>query len=234
MADTDNRVDTLEAQIADLQAAQHNITLRLTEIRQELGGGINPAPVQSPEPAEDLRALQAEIGALGEQLLILAEQVDILSTRLTEMQSQMQQTAESPAMAPPSAESAIFDTAFGDYMAGEYVLAVDGFEEYMRRFPATEKEDEALYWIGESLAAQERHSEARAHFLRVVLDFPSSEMVAGARLRAALEAVELGELEAAIQELRSVVSHHPGSDALLVACMQLERMQEPLPEGCPR
>jgi TolA-binding protein len=239
VADTDNRVDTLEAQIADLQAAQHNITLHLTEIRQELQGGVSPAAAQPGEPAPDLRALQSEIGALGEQLLTLTEQVAALSALLADLQAQVQQQAEhqpaeqdlSPA---PSVDSAMFDAAFADYMAAEYVLAVDGFEEYLRRFPTTEKADEALYWTGESLAGQERHSEARGRFLRVILEYPESEMVAGARLRAALEAIEIGQPEAAIQELRSVVNYHPGTDALLVACMQLERMQEQLPDGCPR
>lgn len=253
VADTDNRVDTLEAQIADLQAAQHNLTLRLTEIRQSLESGITLAPVQQGEPDPDLRALQSELGALGEQLLTLAEQVTSISAQLSAVQEQVRQQAErTPTeqgqveqqaerqpigqdVDPPSTpDSPVFDAAFGDYMAGEYVLAVDGFEEYLRRFPTTEKADEALYWIGESLAAQERHSEARGRFLRVILEYPESEMVAGARLRAALEAIELGQPEAAVQELHSVVDHHPGSDALLVACMQLERMQEPLPAGCLR
>ncbi len=253
MADTDNRVDTLEAQIADLQAAQHNLTLHLTELRQELEGGISPAPARPGEPDPELQALHSEIGALGEQILILAEQVSTLSAQLAEVQGQVQQwTVRQPTeqvqarqqaerqpteqreALPPTADSALFDTTFGDYMAGEYVLAIDGFEEYLRRFPATEKADEALYWIGESLAAQGRHSESRGRFLRVILEYPASEMVAGARLRAAPEAIELGQPEAAVQELRSVVDHHPGTDALLVACMQLERMQEPLPAGCLR
>ncbi len=229
VADTDNRVDILEAQIADLQAAQHNLTLHLTEIRRQLEGGVSPVPTEPGEPAPDLRALQSEIGALGEQLLTLAEQVTALSAQLAE-----RQPIEQGVGPPPTAASAMFDAAFGDYMAGEYVLAIDGFQEYLRRFPTTEKADEALYWMGESLAAQERHSEARGRFLQVILEYPASEMIAGARLRAALEAIELGQPEAAVQELRGVVDHHPGTDALLVACMQLERMQELLPAGCLR
>jgi TolA-binding protein len=260
VADTDNRVDTLEAQIADLQAAQHNLTLRLTEIRQQLEGGVSPVPTQPGEPAPDVRALQSEIGSLGEQLLTLAEQVTALSAQLATMQEQLRAqarqqvegtpTEQSPGQAqqqeeqipaepevdppPGDAASVVFDAAFADYLAGEYVLAVDGFEEYLRRYPATEKAGEALYWIGECLSAQEEHSQARGRFLRVILEYPTSEMVAGARLRAALEAIELGQLDAGIQELRSVVEHHPGTDALLIACLQLEQMLEPLPGGCLR
>lgn len=239
VADTDHRVNALEAQIADLQAAQQNLTLRLTEIRRELRGEVGPAGAEQPDPAQELRALQSEVGALGEQLLILEEHVSTLSTQLTEMRGLVQQQVEQqasvpPVATPPAGDDAMFETAFLDYMAGEYVLAIDGFEEYMRRYPASDNADEALYWIGESLAAQERHSESRARFLLLIQDYPESEMVAGARLRAALEAVELGQPEAAIQELRSVVAQHPGSDALLVACMQLERMQQPLPDGCRR
>jgi TolA-binding protein len=239
VADTDHRVDVLEAQMADMQAALQNLTLRLTEIRRELLGEVAPAGVEEPGPDQGLRALQSEVGTLGEQLLILEERVSDLSTQLTQMRGIVQQQAEQqasvpPAATPPAAEDTMFQTSFLDYMAGEYVLAIDGFEEYMRRYPASDNADEALYWIGESLAAQERHSESRARFLQLIQEYPDSEMVAGARLRAALEAVELGQPEAAIQELRSVVSEHPGSDALLVACMQLERMQQPLPDGCRR
>ncbi len=141
-------------------------------------------------------------------------------------------TTDIPEASDVSEREALFVAAYTNYTAGEYVTAVSGFEEFVARYPGTERAADALYWMGESLAGQDLHREARARFLEVVESYPDAPKVRDAMLRAALEAVALGERDAAVRELRALVSAHPRTDAALVGCMQLDRMGVALPADC--
>jgi len=134
----------------------------------------------------------------------------------------------------PSAAEALFNSAYADYTAGQYVVAIGGFEELVQQYPDAPRAPDALYWIGESLAAQDQHAEARRRFLDVTQTYPGSPKVPDAMLRAALEAVELGQIDDAVRELRQLVAAHAASDAALIGCMQLDRLGQDLPAGCRR
>ena len=247
VSESENRANTLEAQVADLQATQESIIARLTQIRQDLETALDPMRSQQADRGENLRALEAEVAALKQQVLLLSDEVARLGEAATSTPSRRVGGAMPPpdtivprsTGAPPafpsgaaSEQDSIFSAAYMDYTAGQYVLAVDGFQEFLSRYPDARKAPDALYWIGESLAAQEDHTGARQRFLQIPQRYPTTEKIPDAKLRAALEAVELGQLNDAIRELRELVSAHRGSDAALIGCMQLDRMGQQLPPGC--
>ena len=247
VTESENRANTLEAQVADLQATQESIITRLTQIRQDLETALDPVRSQQADRGENLRALETEFAALRQQVLLLTERVARLSEQPVPPapgptpgapmpppnSARPRQTGgRQPAAPGGSEENSIFDSAYMDYTAGQYVLAVDGFQEFLSRYPDSNKAPDALYWIGESLAAQEDHATARQRFLQVPERYPAAAKVPDAKLRAALEAVEMGQLAEAIRELRDLVGAHAGSDAALIGCMQLDRMGQRMPPGC--
>jgi len=242
VTESENRSQTTEAQVADLQATQQEIINTLTMLRADLEAALDPIRAQQASGGADLRTLQAEIVALRAQLTLLLEQ-QAASAAAGDM-SMGGQPQERPATTPTttpvtpvrtgasSDEDNLFNAAYADYTAGQFVLAVSGFEELLLRHPTSQRGADALYWIGESLAAQELHAEARARFLQVTQSYPGSAKVPDAVLRAALEAVELGQLEDAVRELLQLVAAHANSDAALIGCMQLDGLGQPLPAGC--
>ena len=66
-----------------------------------------------------------------------------------------------PCPRPPAAggtgttPARLYDTAYADYTAGQWSLAVQGFETYLKTFPKSDLADDAQYYIGEAL--QRRH-----------------------------------------------------------------------------
>ena len=101
-----------------------------------------------------------------------------------------------------------------DYGAGQWTLAIAGFEQFIRTFgPTSERADDAQFYIGESEFAQNRFEEAIAAYNQVIQNYPMSEWVAWAyykrgtaqrrlkrtdEARASLEtAIKLGNNEAA-------------------------------------
>lgn len=239
---TENRIAALEAQVADLQSSQQNIIQRLSQVRDDLESALAPMRAQQADRGETLRSAQTEISTLREQVVQMGERIDELIDQMAAMQgtgsagtgAATPATPSSAETGPPVEGQTIYDAAFADYLNGNYVLAVDGFTEFLGRYPNSTKAPSALYFMGESLSAQGEHADARSRFLEVVRRYPEAETVPDAKLRAALESVELDRPQEAISELQQLIGDHPGSDAVLVGCMQLDRLGEPLPPGCRR
>ncbi len=244
VTESENRSNTLEAQVADMQATQQDIITTMTMLRADLEAALDPIRAQQASGGADLRSLQTEIVNLQEQLLILTEQLAAYEATATDPSTATQapssvamppsggDTRAAAAGATDSAEDALFNAAYRDYTAGQFILAVSGFEEFVARHADSPRAADAMYWIGESLAAQELHAEARRRFLAIAQDYPASAKVPDALLRAALEAVELGQLDDAVRELTQLVAAHTNSDAALIGCMQLDRLGQPLPASC--
>ena len=247
VADSENRAVTLEAQVADLQANQQNIIARLTQIREDLEVALDPLRTLQADSGATLTALESNVTALQQQVELLTGRIDTLSpggatpsspeTTPGATPSTPETTPGGNASAPStrttvSEQNVLFNAAYMDYTAAQYVLAVSGFEEYLSRYPQSARVADAMYWIGESLAAQDLHADARRRFLEVTQRFPTAAKVPDALLRAALEAVALGQVNDAVRELRQLVAAHADTDAGQVGCLQLDRMGESLPTGC--
>jgi TolA-binding protein len=56
-----------------------------------------------------------------------------------------------PPVSPPTGLSPqeVYNTAYADYLKGNFDLAMDGFKIYRDSFPDSPLADNALYWIGE-------------------------------------------------------------------------------------
>ncbi len=236
VSDSENRAVTLEAQVADLQANQQNIIARLTQIREDLEVALDPLRTLQADSGATLTALESDVAALQEQVQLLTRHIDALSaggaTQLNPGAMPGSTTSAPSARTTAAEQDALFNAAYMDYTATQYVLAVSGFEEYLSRYPQSARVVDAMYWIGESLAAQDLHADARRRFLEVTQRFPTAAKVPDALLRAALEAVALGQVNDAVRELRQLVAAHANTDAAQVGCLQLDRMGQSLPPGC--
>ena len=68
VTESENRSNTLEAQVADLQANQQNIISRLAALRATLEDALDPIRAQQAGGGADLRALEAQVATLSEQV----------------------------------------------------------------------------------------------------------------------------------------------------------------------
>jgi len=254
VTESENRSNTLEAQVSDLQENQQNLISHVASLQTELEAALDPIRVQQAGEGAELRALEAQVSAL-------REQVKQLTTALAQSQSTEVALPSKGRLllydffAPPKPsglsatageqptstgdfssygdeEEGLFNRAYADYTAGQFVVAVSGFEEFLARHSTSSRAPDALYWIAESLSAQGLHIDARNRFLKVKQNYPASVKVSDATLSAALEAIALGEHDTAIRELRDLIATHAGTDAALIGCMQLDRLSQSLPVAC--
>jgi tol-pal system protein YbgF len=197
------------------------------------------------------------IEGVGETVRILREKADDTNVRLSTMTQELEavrQTiasqpqltvplapGESPTGAvPPGASPTpttfpapiiapqkIYDNAWADYTAGQYDLAIEGFETFIKASPRSELADDAQLNIGNALYAAGKPQEAVAAFQKVVANYPQSNSVPSAYYKMGLSYQSLKEEDLARKALETVIKNYP--DALAEASLArqaLERMNK--------
>jgi tol-pal system protein YbgF len=118
----------------------------------------------------------------------------------------------------------VYRTAYEDYMRGNYDLAAQGFREYMKRWPDTELSDNALYWVGECLDAEDKTEEALEIFTQVLEEYPASDKAAAAQLKKGLLYLKIGDKGQGVLNLQYVVYEYPGTQEADLARERLKSL----------
>jgi len=116
-----------------------------------------------------------------------------------------------------------YDTAWADYAGGQYTLAIEGFEAYIKNFPKSDLAGDAQYFIGESQYQQGKFKEAIAAYDRVIADYPTSRKIPDAYYKRGLALNALGQADRARESWEFVVKTYPNSDAGRLARQRLEQ-----------
>jgi len=130
--------------------------------------------------------------------------------------------------APPStaglSPTRMFDTARADYAAGQWSLAITGFDAFLKTFPRSEMADDAQFLIGETYYAQNKWTDAIAAYNAVIQNYPTGNAVPDAYYKRGLAQERLGQLDDARESWNTVIRTAPDSDAGRLARQNLDRV----------
>lgn len=90
-----------------------------------------------------------------------------------------------------------FDAAVALYRAKQYEQSEMSLRQLLQSHPRDKLVPDALYWLGESYVARQRHREAAEQFLKVTTDFASSARAPDALLKLGISLNALGAKEQA-------------------------------------
>jgi tol-pal system protein YbgF len=122
--------------------------------------------------------------------------------------------AGAPATLPPSQTARDeFDLAYGYVLRRDYVLAEQGFRDFLSKYPDDRLTGDATFWFGESLFQRQRFRDAAEAFLNVSTKFESNPKAPDALLRLGQSLAALGEKEAACASLGEVLRKFPRASA---------------------
>jgi tol-pal system protein YbgF len=188
--------------------------------------------------------LSGELYAIAQQLVQVQELTGQSQQRLTELRTQLEargeQIAETPggtpgvAVAPapspgnpaatpnptdsaagPSADQ-IYQASLTQLRRGSVSTARLGFRELLRRYPQSPRASDALYFIGESFAAETPDS-AQRYYQQVVDRFTASPRAATALYKLGLLAEQRRDAAGARTFYGRVVQSYPNSDEAALA-----------------
>ena len=116
----------------------------------------------------------------------------------------------------------MFETAQADYAAGQWPLAISGFEQFIRSFPTHDRADDAQFYIGESYQLDGKFKEAVGSYEKVIADYPSGDRVPQALYKRGVALSLLGENERARESFQQVIRNYPQSEVAVLAKQVLD------------
>jgi len=119
----------------------------------------------------------------------------------------------------------MFDNAYSDYMAGQYELAIVGFNTYIASFPKSDKADDAQLNIGNALYAAGKFRDAIDAFQRVIATYANSDSVPLAYYKMGLTYTELRQPDLARKAFETVVQKYPAIPEAMLAKQRLDALK---------
>ena len=110
-----------------------------------------------------------------------------------------------------------WDQAYGDYAAGLYDLAVDGFSAFIRDFPKHDQADDAQFLIGRSYLQDAKNDKAVEAFDKVIRTYPMSNSIPDAYYLKGVALRNLRQLDRAREAWDTVIKTYPDSAAASLA-----------------
>ena len=167
------------------------------------------------EQRDILLSTRATAGSTTQELF---EQMQRLEGKLDEVMGRFQQFAQRAPATPPAGTAAapagpdpnqLYDQAAQDLTQGRYGMALQGFREFVQRFPAIELTDNARYGIGECFFAQSQFDSAAVAYALVDSLHPDGDKVPASLYKLALCDEKLGRASAAKKRFEDLVKRFP-------------------------
>jgi tol-pal system protein YbgF len=211
LAKDQNRFDALTSQIQALSESLDEAKSRLAKLEdklaqtqniiQTLNTPPNPGNAVSPAGAGDTSATGPGTTAAGGQVV---------------------QDAPKPRAIPDA--NSLYEQGLGNYNSGQYDLAIQSFQEYLKYYPDTLLASNAQFYIGECYYGEGQYKKAIDQYNQCLERYPSGNKLAAAQLKKGYALLELGQTQAGSRELRSLVERYPNSREAELARQRLKRI----------
>jgi tol-pal system protein YbgF len=212
LAKDQNRFDALTSQIQALSESLDEAKSRLAKLEdklaqtqniiQTLNTPPNPGNAVTPAGAGDTSATGPGAAAPAA--------------------GQVVQDAPKPRTIPDA--NSLYEQGLGNYNSGQYDLAIQSFQEYLKYYPDTLLASNAQFYIGECYYGEGQYKKAIDQYNQCLERYPSGNKLAAAQLKKGYALLELGQTQAGSRELRSLVERYPNSREAELARQRLRRI----------
>ena len=231
----------LELMMASVDAALQQLAAKMDEQGNASRRLFTDQQLAVDDVADGVRILRERFDETNVRISSLSQEIEALRTSIppatpayarlaTDPETGLALENPAPAPAAPAplgpgvSPQRMYDTAWADYTNGQWVLAIQGFEAYIKTFPRSELADDAQFYIGQTYYADGAFKESVAAFEQVLLAYPDGNVVPDASYKRALALDRLGETEQAQQAFELVVQNYPESTMATLAQQALDRL----------
>ena len=203
---------------ADQQLRLNGITQTLTVIREKLDDNTTRAAQQ----AQELTTLLASIRIINDQLSTLTSLLQPAVNPIDSDAPAANLGPLTPGSALPPSPTSLFEQAMNDYYGNNLELAIEGFQEFVEKFPQAPDAPKAQFFVGQSYSNQRRYKEAIAAYGKVISDYKDPDWVSQAYYAQGAAHEELRQPVAARAAYQAVIKQFPQSSAALLAQQRLK------------
>jgi tol-pal system protein YbgF len=129
--------------------------------------------------------------------------------------------AASGAAALGASPQKLFDSARADYYAGQFDLAILGFDAFLKTFPQAAQAPDAQVHIGHSYFQAGKYPQAIEAYDTLIRVYPKSSVVPDAYVRKGTALKTLGDVEKARESFQFVIDNYPDTTAASIAQQRL-------------
>jgi tol-pal system protein YbgF len=174
---------------------------------------------QTTDASSKVEQISGQVQSLHDAVDELKARLAKVSKQLDDIQAGQQNIANPPGQQPASPGAAnqapppdaLYNDALRDFNAGKSDLAAQEFTQYLQAYGNTDLAGNAQFYLGEVLYRQGNFQQAILAYNRVLDQYPGGNKAAAAQLKKGYALFEVGQREAGVQELRSLINRYPKS-----------------------
>lgn len=238
-----NLIGSLNAALTEALKA---VNARLDEQANATRKGLADQKLIIDNLSSDLRIVREKVDDNNVRISSLSQEVDALRQAVQQQaqrvgpapEAALDPAAASPGTAIPDAGAApavpvgasptrLYDLAFSDYTAGQWDLAIQGFESYIRSFPKSDRADDVQVLIGNSYLQAGKNDKAAEAYDKAIRTYPGGDAIPEAYYKKGLALRNLKQLEQACQAFGYAATNYPDSPAGQLAKQQMTQFAGP-------
>lgn len=208
---------------------------------------VSGVTTQQQSLASPMTNMSSKIDGMSSEVSALDASVAELNATTRKLQSQMSdivnaiKTLQAPPAPPPGEDGgfggfssnapppgmtadAVFQNARKAQLSGQYDLAIQQFQDYLKYYGQTPQASDAQYYIGYIHSTQQRHEEAVKAFDAVLEQFPDGSRTLDAMYMKGLVLSRMDQKSAAAAEYRALIRKAPKSEQASKAQENLKQL----------
>lgn len=139
--------------------------------------------------------------------------------------------APTTALAPGMTPQRLYNTSLADFTAGQWVLCIEGFKNYLSNFPRTDLSDDAQWYVGECYQQDGKFAEAIDAYNKVIANYPKGDRVPDAYYKRGIALSAMGQTDRAKDSFEQLMKLYPDHDMSRMAKQQLDRLNRAKPRA---
>ena len=132
-----------------------------------------------------------------------------------------------PTTIPGVSPQRLYDMAFADYAAGQWSLAITGFEAYITAFPRSTQADDAQFYIGQTYYNDGKYQDAKQAFDTAIATYLDGDVLPEAYYKRGLSLDRLGNTEEALASFQILIDRYPNRTMTTLAQQAINRLTRP-------
>ena len=225
----DERMGVMKDMITQQTDNVNKMGVAVQNLQKSLGAQTTDASTKVDQISGQVQALHDSVDELKARLAKVSKQLDDIQAAQQNINQPGagQPGGVAPGMAkgpqaPPPEQ--LYNDALRDYNAGKNDLASQEFAQYVQVYGNTDLAGNAQFYLGEIDYRQGNYTAAVSSYNKVLDQYPGGNKGAAAQLKKGFALLELGQRDAGVQELRSLVSRYPKSPEAVQARERLAKV----------
>lgn len=236
------QLDTLQQTVQSMQKTIDSQTAIIRTLVEHASDNVNDmkstVALLERNSQKGVASTDARFDTLTSQIQALSESLEEAKARIAKLSDQVAktqniiQTLNTPPPVQPGGQNGAVpdpDTLFNSgksYMTGgQYDLAIQAFQEFLKNYGESDMASTAQYYIGESYFAQENYAQAVEEYNTCLERYPNGSVLPAAQLHKSDALLKLNQKTAAVKELRSLIQRYPKTREADIARQRLKSLR---------